>query len=101
VAYFKAISQHLRGDDSRKTRKFTSISDHTPEIQTPVLLNKKNECYILHNSRLYFSPLKYALVGKPEGKRPLEDWDVDGRMGSECMLGRLAGGCGVDSTGSG
>jgi hypothetical protein len=73
MAYFKAISQHLRGDDSRKTINFTSIVGHTPEIQTPVLLNTKIECYTLHNSRLYFSPLKYALVGKPERKRPLED----------------------------
>jgi hypothetical protein len=30
-----------------------------------------------------------------------EDRDVDGRMGSEWILGRLAGGCGVYSTGSG
>jgi hypothetical protein len=29
------------------------------------------------------------LVGKPEGKRPL---GVDGRMGSEWILGILAGG---------
>jgi hypothetical protein len=32
-----------------------------------------------------------VLMGKPEGK-PLEDQGVDGRMGSECILGRLAGG---------
>jgi hypothetical protein len=32
-----------------------------------------------------------VLMGKPERKRPLEDQDVDGRMGSEWMLGRLAG----------
>jgi hypothetical protein len=31
-------------------------------------------------------------VGKPEGKNHLEDQDVDGYMGSECILGRLAGG---------
>jgi hypothetical protein len=35
-----------------------------------------------------------VLVGKPEGKRPL------GRMESEWFLGRLAWGCGLDSTGS-
>jgi hypothetical protein len=41
-------------------------------------------------------------VGKPEGKRPLEDQGVDGRMGSKWILGRLVGGgCGVDSVGSG
>jgi hypothetical protein len=28
----------------------------------------------------------------PEGKRPLGDQGVDGRMGSEYILGRLAGG---------
>jgi hypothetical protein len=33
-----------------------------------------------------------GLMGRPEGKRPLEDQGVDGRMGSEWILGRLAGG---------
>jgi hypothetical protein len=33
-----------------------------------------------------------VLVGKPEGKNHLEDQGVDGRMGSKCILGRLAGG---------
>jgi hypothetical protein len=42
-----------------------------------------------------------VLVGKPEGKRPLEDQGVDGRMGSKWTLARLVGGCGVDSSGSG
>jgi hypothetical protein len=31
----------------------------------------------------------------------VEDGDVDGRMGLEWILGRLSGGCGVDSPGSG
>jgi hypothetical protein len=31
----------------------------------------------------------------------LEDQDVDGRMGLEWILGRLAGQCRVDPTGSG
>jgi hypothetical protein len=39
-----------------------------------------------------------VLMGKPEKKRPL---GVDERMGSECMLGRLAGGCRLDPVGSG
>jgi hypothetical protein len=39
-----------------------------------------------------------VLVGKPEGKRPLGRPREDG---SECILGRLAWGCGLDSTGSG
>jgi hypothetical protein len=30
-----------------------------------------------------------------------ESQDINGRMGSEWTLGRLAGGCGVDSSGSG
>jgi hypothetical protein len=42
-----------------------------------------------------------VLVGKPEGKRPLgrprHCWEV----GSKWTLGRLFGGCGVDSPGSG
>jgi hypothetical protein len=43
-----------------------------------------------------------VLVGKPEGKRPLGNQSIDGRTGSEWILGRLAGrGCGLDSTGSG
>jgi hypothetical protein len=45
-----------------------------------------------------------VLAGKPEGKRPLEDRGIDGRMGSEWILRRLTGGGGrggVDSTGSG
>jgi hypothetical protein len=33
-----------------------------------------------------------VLVGKPEGKNHLEDQGVNGRMGSKCILGRLAGG---------
>jgi hypothetical protein len=43
-----------------------------------------------------------VLVGRPEGKGPLEDQGVDGRMGSNWTLGRLVwvGGCGVDSPGS-
>jgi hypothetical protein len=32
------------------------------------------------------------LMGKPEGKRHLEDQGVDESMGSEWILGRLAGG---------
>jgi hypothetical protein len=44
-----------------------------------------------------------VLMGKPEGKRPLKDQGVDGRMGPKWALGRLVGGggCGVDSPGSG
>jgi GH43 family beta-xylosidase len=34
-----------------------------------------------------------VLVGKPEGKRPLEDQGANGRMGSKWILGRLVGGC--------
>jgi hypothetical protein len=37
----------------------------------------------------------------PKGRDHLEDRGVDGRMGSECILGIFAGGCGVDSIGSG
>jgi hypothetical protein len=32
------------------------------------------------------------LMGKPEGKNHLEDQGIDGRIGSEWILGRLAGG---------
>jgi hypothetical protein len=32
-----------------------------------------------------------VLLGKPEGKNRLEDKGVDGRMGSKCAVGRLAG----------
>jgi hypothetical protein len=42
-----------------------------------------------------------VLVGKPEGKNYLKDQGTDGRMGSEWTLGRLVGGCEVDSPGSG
>jgi hypothetical protein len=42
-----------------------------------------------------------VLVGEPEGKSHSEDRGVDGRMGSEWILERLAAGCGEDSTGSG
>jgi hypothetical protein len=37
----------------------------------------------------------------PKERDHLEDRGVDGRMGSEWLLGRLARGCGVDSIGSG
>jgi hypothetical protein len=41
-------------------------------------------------------------VGKPEGSDHSEDQGINGRMGSEWILGRLAGeGCGLDSTSSG
>jgi hypothetical protein len=33
-----------------------------------------------------------VLVGKPEGKNHLKDQEVDGRMGSKWILGRLVGG---------
>jgi hypothetical protein len=33
-----------------------------------------------------------VLVGKPEEKDHSEDQDVDGRMGSKLILGRLVGG---------
>jgi hypothetical protein len=36
-----------------------------------------------------------------EERNHLEDQGVDGNMGSEWILGRLAWGCGLDSTGSG
>jgi hypothetical protein len=35
----------------------------------------------------------------PKKRGHLEDQGVDGRMGSELVLGRLAGGCGVDLVG--
>jgi hypothetical protein len=40
-------------------------------------------------------------MGKPEGKRPLEDQGVDGRMESEWILGNWLGECRVDPVGSG
>jgi hypothetical protein len=39
--------------------------------------------------------------GSPKEKDHLKDRVVDGRIRSECMLSRLAGGCRVDSFGSG
>jgi hypothetical protein len=36
-----------------------------------------------------------VLVGKPEGKSPLKDQGVDGRMGPKWTSERLAGGGGV------
>jgi hypothetical protein len=42
-----------------------------------------------------------VLVGKSEGKNYSEDQGVDGMMGSEWILGRLAGVCGLDSIFSG
>jgi hypothetical protein len=42
-----------------------------------------------------------VLVGKPEGKRPLGRPRRRWKMESEWILRRLAGGCGLDSTGSG
>jgi hypothetical protein len=40
-----------------------------------------------------------VLVGNPKGKRPLGRQDIDKRMGREWILGRLAGGCGLDGMG--
>jgi hypothetical protein len=42
-----------------------------------------------------------VLVGKPEERDHLKDQGVDGRMGLEWILGRVAGECGMDSPGSG
>jgi hypothetical protein len=41
------------------------------------------------------------LVVKPKEKRTWEDQGADGMMLSEWILGRLARGCGLDSTASG
>jgi hypothetical protein len=41
-----------------------------------------------------------VLVGKPEGKRPLGNQGVSGRIGLEWIFGRLAGEYGVDPAGS-
>jgi hypothetical protein len=40
-------------------------------------------------------------MGKPKGKRSLGRPRRSGRMESEWILGRLASGCGLDSTNSG
>jgi hypothetical protein len=37
----------------------------------------------------------------PKERDHWEDQGVGGRMGAEWIIGRLAGGCGVDSVGSG
>jgi hypothetical protein len=42
-----------------------------------------------------------VLVGSPKERVYSEDQGVDGRMRSEFILRRLAGGCALDSTGSG
>jgi hypothetical protein len=42
-----------------------------------------------------------VLVGKREGKSPLERPRHRWEVGSKWILGRLAWGCGLDSTGSG
>jgi hypothetical protein len=42
-----------------------------------------------------------VLWGSPKERDHLEDQGVGGKMGSEWILGRLAGGCGLDSTVSG
>jgi hypothetical protein len=42
-----------------------------------------------------------VLMAKPEGKKHLENQGVDGRIGSEWNLRRLAGKCRVDPVGSG
>jgi hypothetical protein len=42
-----------------------------------------------------------VLVGKPEGKNRLQNQGIDGRLGSKWSLGRLVGGCGAESSGSG
>jgi hypothetical protein len=39
-----------------------------------------------------------VLMGKPEGKRPLKDQGVDGRMGSKWILGGLAWGMWIGSS---
>jgi hypothetical protein len=47
------------------------------------------------------SKVSKVLVGKPAGKKPLGRPRRRWEMGSEWILGRLAWGCGLDSTGSG
>jgi hypothetical protein len=42
-----------------------------------------------------------VFVEKPKEKNHLEDQGVDGRIGSEWILGRLAGGCVLDPIRSG
>jgi hypothetical protein len=40
-----------------------------------------------------------VLMGSPKEKDHLKDQGIDGKMGSKWTLGRLVGGCGVDSPG--
>jgi hypothetical protein len=55
-----------------------------------------------HVERMEEERKVYKVLWKsPKERDHFEDQGVGGKMGSEWILGRLAGGCGLDSTGSG
>jgi hypothetical protein len=54
-----------------------------------------------HVARMREERKVYMVVVSQKERDPSEDKGVDGRMGLECIVGRLAGECGLVSTGSG
>jgi hypothetical protein len=69
----------------------------SPDIIRQVKANEVGGAYGMHGggecTRIWWE--------SPKERDHLEDQDVGGKMGSEWISGRLAWGCGFDSTGSG
>jgi hypothetical protein len=94
-----------RDEVTRERRKLHSEELHNLYSSPDIIrqIKSRRMRWAVHVARMGEGRKVYrVLVGKPKGKRPLEDHGVDGRMGSKWTLERLVGGgCGVDSPGSG
>jgi hypothetical protein len=101
--FLRRIFGPKRDDVMEEWRKLHSVELHnlysSPNIIRQIKLRRMR--WVGHVAHMGEERKVYkVLVGKPEGDY-LEDQGVDGRMGSEWILGRLNGRCGLDSTGSG
>jgi hypothetical protein len=69
---------------------------HSMELHHQILLGRSNQGelrWVEHVACMREGRNVYrVLVGKPKGKRPLENQGIHGRMGSKWALGLLVGG---------
>jgi hypothetical protein len=93
--FLRKIFGRKRDVETEEWRKLHSEEHHNlcsfPNITRQI--KSRNMMWARHVARKVKGEIVYrVLVGKPEGKDHSEDQGVDGRMGSEWILGRLAGG---------
>jgi hypothetical protein len=84
-----------RDEVTRERRKLHSVEVHNLYSSADIVrqIKSRRMSWAGHMARMGEGRnVHRGLVGKPEGKDHLKDQDVDGRMGLEWILGRLAGG---------